>query len=353
MTDEEIKETRDYLNENVGAFLQEDRETQNGHLSGGYPSYICPVCGSGSGKNGTGIMTKDGRHYTCFSGRCSGDVRNVDGVDLYGLSRGISGFIQILKAAREEFGINDGHLMRAAAERAKGPEKKKEERAEHNFISYYKRCAADIEKTNYMQRRGISMETCRRYLVGYDSGWVSPNLSRRAACYVKPTPRIIIPVSSASYLARDIRVNLSDSSEKYKKMKVGKSTIYNSACLNNIGNHALVIVEGEIDCLSVIEAGYPFCIGMGSTSNIEQVVALLSEKRPDDVVIALDSDDAGCQASGRLLARLLVSGIAARVCDINCGENDANDALVKHREEFKSKVRTFFAPGFDGAPPHS
>jgi len=79
-------------------------------------------------------------------------------------------------------------------------------------------------------------------------------------------------------------------------------------------------------------------------------VALLSEKRPDDVVIALDSDDAGCQASGRLLARLLVSGIAARVCDINCGENDANDALVKHREEFKSKVRTFFAPGFDGAP---
>ena len=30
--------------------------------------YICPICGSGSGPNGTGITTKDGTHYTCWAG---------------------------------------------------------------------------------------------------------------------------------------------------------------------------------------------------------------------------------------------------------------------------------------------
>ena len=30
--------------------------------------YICPICGSGSGKNGTGITTKDGVHFTCWTG---------------------------------------------------------------------------------------------------------------------------------------------------------------------------------------------------------------------------------------------------------------------------------------------
>lgn len=340
MTDEEIRETRDYLNKNISAFLKEDKETQNGRLTGGYPSYICPVCGSGSGKHGTGIRTKDGRHYTCFSGNCSGEVMNADGVDLYGLSRGISGFIPILKAARDEFDLNGGTLRQ---EEAKKKEKEKtEKRPVRNFVSYYRRCAADIGKTDYMQRRGISPETCRRYLIGYDCNWVSPDISRRAACYVKPTPRIIIPVSSSSYLARDTRENISGYSENYKKMKVGSCGVYNAACLRNIENRPLVIVEGEIDCLTVIEAGYPFCIGMGSTSNVGKVVSLLSERRPADVIIALDSDEAGFKTSGRLFVELALAGISATICDINCGENDANDALVKHREEFKAKVMKFY-----------
>lgn len=158
MTEQEIENTKNYLNANVGAFLQEDRETQRGRLTGGFPSYVCPVCGSGSGKNGSGIRTKDGIHYTCFSGNCSGEVRNVDGVDLYGLSRGISGFIQTIKAAKEEFDIGDGTLEKITKKKAE----KAEEKPVRNFIDYYKKCAADIGKCNYMQRRGISKETSRR-----------------------------------------------------------------------------------------------------------------------------------------------------------------------------------------------
>ena len=33
-----------------------------------HKGYICPICGSGSGKNGTGITTKDNIHFTCWVG---------------------------------------------------------------------------------------------------------------------------------------------------------------------------------------------------------------------------------------------------------------------------------------------
>lgn len=338
MTEQEIENTKNYLNANVGAFLQEDRETQRGRLTGGFPSYVCPVCGSGSGKNGSGIRTKDGIHYTCFSGNCSGEVRNVDGVDLYGLSRGISGFIQTIKAAKEEFDIGDGALEKITKKKAE----KTEEKPARNFIDYYKKCAADIGKCDYMQRRGISKETCLKYWVGFDDNWVSPDISPEKRPYIHPSPRIIIPVSSSSYLARDTRVSLGEYAEKYKKMKVGTCTLYNTACIKKAGSSPLLIVEGEIDCLSVIETGYPFCIGMGSTSNVEKVVSCLSANRPKSVVIALDSDGPGDKTAGRLLVRLIGLGVHAEICDINCGENDANDALVKHREEFKREVMKFY-----------
>ena len=41
--------------------------------------YICPICGSGSGKNGTGITTKDGIHFTCWAKGC---FTNSDIIDI-------------------------------------------------------------------------------------------------------------------------------------------------------------------------------------------------------------------------------------------------------------------------------
>ena len=40
--------------------------------------FICPICGSGSGKKGTGITTKDGIHFTCWAGCFS----NADIIDI-------------------------------------------------------------------------------------------------------------------------------------------------------------------------------------------------------------------------------------------------------------------------------
>ena len=53
-----------------------------------HKGYICPICGSGSGKNGTGITTKDNIHFTCWVG-C---FTNKDIFDIIGLQYGLTDF---------------------------------------------------------------------------------------------------------------------------------------------------------------------------------------------------------------------------------------------------------------------
>ena len=48
--------------------------------------YICPICGSGSGRNGTGITTADGIHFTCWAGCFS----SADIIDIIGLKNGLA-----------------------------------------------------------------------------------------------------------------------------------------------------------------------------------------------------------------------------------------------------------------------
>ena len=63
--------------------------------------YICPICGSGSGKNGTGITTRDGIHFTCWVG-C---FTNKDIFDIVGLQYGLSSFREKFQNTAELFGL--------------------------------------------------------------------------------------------------------------------------------------------------------------------------------------------------------------------------------------------------------
>ena len=56
MTREDAKQS---IIRNAGSYLTRDNSKKG---------YICPICGSGSGKKGTGITTKDKIHFTCWAG---------------------------------------------------------------------------------------------------------------------------------------------------------------------------------------------------------------------------------------------------------------------------------------------
>ena len=47
--------------------------------------YVCPICDNGTGKDGTGIVSKDGIHFTCFKGCFS----NADIIDIVAIAENI------------------------------------------------------------------------------------------------------------------------------------------------------------------------------------------------------------------------------------------------------------------------
>ena len=86
------EQAKQYIQERAKDYLQKDRSGKG---------FICPICGSGSGKNGTGITTKDGVHFTCWAG-C---FTNADIIDIIGLQNGQTDYNGKLQTAAAEFGI--------------------------------------------------------------------------------------------------------------------------------------------------------------------------------------------------------------------------------------------------------
>jgi replicative DNA helicase len=70
------EEAINYIRRNATTLLIPDKSKRG---------YICPICASGSGKNGTGITTKDKVHFTCWSG-C---FTSADIFDIIALQYGI------------------------------------------------------------------------------------------------------------------------------------------------------------------------------------------------------------------------------------------------------------------------
>ena len=86
------EEARQYMIQRGKEHLTPDRSGKG---------FICPICGSGSGSHGTGITTKDGVHFTCWTG-C---FTNADIIDIIGLETGATDYNSKLQAAAAEYGI--------------------------------------------------------------------------------------------------------------------------------------------------------------------------------------------------------------------------------------------------------
>lgn len=324
---------------------------------------ICPLCGSGSGKNGSGISEdpKKRGHLKCWSCDFSGDV-----IDLKGKETG-SDFNTALQILAGDLGIsieNDATAANAfnhkpttkAQAHPVSQERVIDSRAVDmppaDYTEYYDSCRQrlkDPDAISYLAGRGISFDTAYKFNLGYDPAWISPTAVKRAEAEGKDwrppaSPRIIMPVTKNHYVARDIRSNLSDYQKKFAKANEtgGSSTgifefgrVYESVCF---------IVEGVIDALSIMEMGF-YAVALNSTSNADLFLKQMAKSmkdipdmKPGIMILALDNDDAGKKASDRLkkgLDNLNVSNIPA---DITTGCKDANEALVKDRSAFKEAL---------------
>ena len=113
---------REQLKGNLRSYVE-----QITHKSKGANMYVCPLCGSGEGHNGTGAFSiKDGTSWKCFSCNKGGDI-----FDLIGEYEGIADYTEQLKRAGEIFGITiDSYRSSAREDFSPAPEYQKQDKTE-------------------------------------------------------------------------------------------------------------------------------------------------------------------------------------------------------------------------------
>lgn len=321
------EEARQYIIDRSTDYLKQDKSGKG---------YICPICGSGSGKNGTGITTKDGIHFTCWAKGC---FIHSDIIDIIGKENGLTDYNDKLQKAADVFNITierDYNRMNAEATRTPTEPRKTEQgintpttenapetaTKRTDFADYLNKCHTHINDpaaVKYLSFRGISQKTATAYKLGYDP-------CKR---------RLIIPASRHFYVARNTNP---EAENRYKNPPGATPELFNAQAIYNEESRPVFIVEGAFDALSIIEAG-GLAVALNSTSNCNKLLDLMKQQATKNtLILCLDNDKPGADATKELetgLKELNISHITADICG---GYKDSNEALNADRTAFFDAV---------------
>ena len=279
-------------------------------------------------KNPSMSFYKKKNKCTCFA--CG---KNYDIFDLVKMEYGLKTFPEQLKKV-EEF-MKNPELIEDANKTIYSKknieirlnstiqEKKVEENKIYpEFYYYYRDCKKRISETDYLQKRGISKEVQDKYNIGYDTDFKEGKMKF-------PIQAIIIPISKDSYTVRNI-----NNASKFRYTKVGEAAIFNYWELEQNRKDTFYIVEGEIDALSIIEAGRK-SIALGSVNEVNLLVNKLKEdKFNNKFILMLDNDEKGKMWQEILYTKLKEIGINVEKSNALGKYKDANEFLIKDREKF-------------------
>lgn len=275
--------------------------------------YVCPICGSGEGKNNTGafsIMPNDDR-WQCFSCGESGDI-----FDLISIVEEIEDFQQQIERAKEFAGDN---FFSLSAEKEKAPAQTE---PELEYREYLKKCHAAASKTDYLTARGLSSDAIKRFKLGYDE---------QKGCIVIPYP------ATNYYIKRKIKNN--DQNGRYFKLKGMPEPLFNAKALQE--DKPCFIVEGQLDAISIMDINPEVnAIALGSAANIDKLFKSLAGEKPAcNLIIAFDNDDTGKEASKKLATELDKAEIFYLLAEWEQEGKDANEMLVTDKATFQRDIK--------------
>lgn len=320
------EEARVYIREHATDYLERDN---------GGKGYVCPICGSGSGRHGTGITTEDGEHFTCWAGG-KDCFKNADIFEIIGKQFHLTDFAEQFTKACELFGITPDRYEEGAnytASQGKKANTRPKPESE-DYSEFCNEASKHITETSY--HRGISLETLKRFGVGYVPDWKHP----KAPANAPTSPRLIIPNDcSRGYLARDTRENLTEQQREYTKQRAGKMGLFNTKALTQ-GKQPVFVVEGEIDALSILDAEGE-AVALCSITNAGKLIDFMKEhgmKAP--LILALDNDEAGAKATRQIIeAFKQIKFSFYRNKPLPEQYKDANEFFMADREAFTVWVK--------------
>lgn len=310
--------------------------------------YICPICGSGSGDKGTGLTEnpKSPGHFTCWTG-C---FTNADIFEIIGQQFNIPDYNGQFEKCCDIFGITldkpsqssgrvvknkkqSGHAPNVVAASDTSPAMID---TNEDYTEFFKMAAQHIADTDY--HRGISLETLQRFGVGFVSQWEHPTTAKQfPGTYL--SPRLIVPNDNGGYLARDTRQNLTVEQGRYQKQHVKPNGLFNGQVLKK-STAPVFVVEGEIDALSIIDAGGE-AVALCSTTNASKLIEAVKTQRPKvPLILVPDNDTAGQKGMERLAEDLRrIDFFSYRQYELPSQYKDANAFLMGDKEGFIAWVK--------------
>lgn len=287
--------------------------------------------------------------FHCFGCGKSGDVftfiQEVEKVS----------FMEAIKVVAQKFDIKLPKMQyssehEAADAKLRGQLIEMHERACAFFQEQLRRPEA-AQARQYLSNRGLSEETIREFKIGFapDSGYVlkdkwkgeySDELMRTCGLfawkegaegniYSKFRNRIMFPIANeqGKIIAFTGRTLATDEKAGPKYLNSPETAIYSkSRVLFNLDKakdairklEYAVIVEGQMDCISVYAAGFKNVIASSGTAFTETQVRLIG-RFSKNIVVNFDPDTAGAAATDKSLGMLLEEEFVVKVLRLPAG----------------------------------
>ncbi|MBV8207924.1 MAG: DNA primase [Acidobacteria bacterium] len=327
--------------------------------------------------------------YHCFGCGASGDVfsfvQKIENIT----------FLEAVRGVAEKLGIQ-------APRQAFSPEEAREAQARGALLEMQERACVFFEQQlrrpegaqarEYLASRGLSQETIREFRMGYapDSGFMLRDLFRgaeeellrqsglfswketepfeqpdsneeqrkppRSALYAKFRGRIMFPIchDGGKVIAFTGRRLSNEEKAGPKYLNSPETAIYSkSRVLFNLDKakehiRALgyaILVEGQMDCISVYTADFKNVIATSGTAFTEPQVRLLA-RHSRNVVVNFDPDAAGAAAAERSLALLVEEDFQIKVLTLEPGLDPDLFIRRRGRQAYADALRS--APQYFG-----
>lgn len=314
--------------------------------------YVCPICDNGTGKDGTGIISKDGIHYTCFKGCFS----NADIIDIVAIAENIPEEKKI-KELCERYGITADNNYITPKQKQVRIEKQAEQ-ADKQQIDIYRKIFNQAQKNKanaieYLVSRGISKEYSETLNnIGYYH--FTKDIAKQVKASFdfydvedKTNNVFIVEYAENCYMQRFINRG---GSYKNLNPKGLKTNIYNADILKTAD--IVFIVEGFFDCLSINCLGYN-AIALNSTSNKNKLFDYVENNKEEikaTIILCLDTDETGIKTATEIKKELENLNIECfnkgkEIISYTGAEKikDANDLLIKDKNRLKVNIESVIA----------
>lgn len=322
-------------------------------VNGKDDEYVCPFCNNGGNGNrdATGIkpQVKDS-HIGWKCHRCGEKFNNLRiFAEYYGFNPKHD-FRELVERICSDFGISIEYDDFIPTTRKKNPAKrpasappkstKIEPQINSDELTIIREdlSASDEPLRQFVEQcggtwRGLPLELLKRKGCRFFANWTPPKI-RVEHKFSFPTPRILIPSSSDSYLARFCgnKDDFDETTRIIEKQHVGRKCLFNADALN-IGDSQdkfVFAVEGAVDALSIELAGYNAVALNGAADYQLLVDAVADIKVKPRIAILLDSDETGRKFAPILRDELLRKNclVAVNFFFNDVTKTDANEILT-------------------------